>query len=263
MTDAHISVNELQPHELNKEIYTNRNINELAEKIETYGFRENQPLLVTHDEKILSGHRRWRAAKEVGLDTVPVRYVSPDSETDELFTLLLANEYRDKTAAEKINEAEAWERIEREKAKERMSEGGKGTQKLADAKTGEAKEKAAEKVGASKETVRKGQKIKEKAEGGDETAQKEWEQMESGEQSIHGAYRNIKKDENATPEPDEQSGETTTTTTPEYEWVNTTPKDIDVQARDCDAAGEYRICVKGDEYGIGAELYSKLFSDNP
>ena len=95
MTTQHVKVDKLRPHELNDDIYTNKNIDKLVDKINTYGFQDTQPLLATSDNKILSGHRRYRAAKKVGIEKVPVQYVDTDGEQDELFTLLLANQYRD------------------------------------------------------------------------------------------------------------------------------------------------------------------------
>lgn len=260
----YVATDALEPHELNEEIYTNRNIDELVSKIDAYGFQESQPLLITDDDTILSGHRRWRAARELGVEKVPVRRVDAEDQHEQLFTLLIANKYRDKTAAEKINEAEAWERIEREKAAERnAASAGASPQKLAETQTGEAKAKAAEKVGASKETVRKGQKVKEKAKSGDETAQREWKRMESGDQSVHGAYSTLKREENSISNSPERDPSEPDPTTPQYEWVHTEPKDIEIQARDCDTDGKYMIHVNGDDYRIKTELYSKLFADNP
>ena len=261
MTTEHVKVDKLRPHELNDDIYTNKNIDKLVDKINTYGFQDTQPLLATSDNKILSGHRRYRAAKKVGIEKVPVQYVDTDGEQDELFTLLLANQYRDKTAAEKINEGEAWEKIEKEKAKEREHSGG--VENFPQGETGKSRDKVGEKIGVSGRTFEKGKKVKQKAEQGDETAQEEWKRMETGEQSIHGAYQNVKRSENIRPGQSKKPIQSPERTTPKYEWVNTTPKDINIQARDCDTDGKYRIYVNDDEYTINAELYSKLFRDNP
>ena len=191
-------VDDLQAHQFNREVY-NTDATDLIDRIESQGYEDTfGRVKIKPDGTILRGHRRWKAAQATGIGEIPVEVVDVDGELDERRLILLANEYRDKTPAEKIREGEAWEELEKEKAKQRMSEGGKGRQKLADHDTGKAKEKAAEKVGASHETLRKGQKIKEKADKGDKTAQKEWEKLESGEQSIHGAHTNVKKSENQT-----------------------------------------------------------------
>jgi len=205
-------VDDLQAHEFNREIY-NTDATDLIDRIESEGYEETfGRVTIKPDGTILSGHRRWKAAQAAGIDEIPVEVVTPETEREERRLILLANEYRDKTPAEKIREAEAWEDLESDKAKERNSKtAGASPQKLADTQTGEAKEKAAEKVGVSKETVRKGQQIKEKAEGGNKTAQEEWEKLEENKQSIHGAHRNVKQSENRIdgesnpePEPEQQ-----------------------------------------------------------
>ena len=196
-------VDDLQAHQFNREVY-NTDATDLIDRIESQGYEDTfGRVKIKPDGTILSGHRRWKAAQATGIDEIPVEVVDVDGELDERRLILLANEYRDKTPAEKIREGEAWEELEKEKAKERRqatqnNDSGPDPQNFAEQDNGEAKEKAAEKVGASKETLRKGQKIKEKAEEGDQTAQKEWEKLESGEQSIHGAHTNVKKSENQT-----------------------------------------------------------------
>jgi len=243
-------VSELEPHELNKEIYTNQDVSDLLEKIEAHGFKDEHRLLITTDDKILSGHRRWKAAKELGISEVPVEVVDTDGEQDELLRLLLANQYRDKTPAEKINEADAWERIEKEKAKDRKEEATGHTQKFAEGETGEAKEKAAERVGASKTTVRKGQKVKEKAESGDEKAKEEWEKMEKGQQSVHGAYSELKKSEQEKKALEQP-----------YEWINTEPKDIQIQAK---RDGKKIVaCIDGEDYKMKVSTFSAIFKKVP
>ena len=201
-------VDDLQAHQFNREVY-NTDATDLIDRIESQGYEDTfGRVKIKPDGTILSGHRRWKAAQATGIDEIPVEVVDVDGELDERRLILLANEYRDKTPAEKIREGEAWEELEKEKAKERKGERTDLTQNFAEGESGEAKEKAAEKVGASKETLRKGQKIKEKAEEGDQTAQKEWEKLESGEQSIHGAHTNVKKSENKTEKEPEKKEKT-------------------------------------------------------
>jgi len=261
-----VSVNELNPHKLNKEIYTNQDISELVEKIDEYGYKEEHPLLVTTDNKILSGHRRWKAAKQLNIETVPVQRVDPDSEQEELLTLLLANKYRDKTPAEKINEGEAWEKIEQERAKERKAHGktapGKNAPDNSTTSEGTTREKVGEKIGVSGSTYERGKEVKEKAEEGDEKAQEEWEQLESGEQSIHGAYSEVKSSENELDSGSDSSERDLNT--PEYSWINTATKaDVEVQARDCDVRGKYLVHVNGEDYKIKTDLFNNLFEEHP
>lgn len=193
---------ELTPHPRNEDIYTNDDISKLKAKIDEYGFQEEHRILITPDNEILSGHRRWNAAKELGLDQVPVEVKHVGSEREELLAILLANRYRNKTPAEKINEAEAWAELEKEDAMQRERSGG--VENFPQGSTGKTRDKAAEKVGISGRTYEKGQRVKdaaadpEKAEekGLDhDTAKEQWEQMESNEQSIHGAYEASKTDD--------------------------------------------------------------------
>lgn len=77
----------------------------LAESIGRHGLRE--PLVVTLDRYIVSGHRRHCAAKLAGLKEVPVR-VEPIRRTDDVdaFVVLLReyNRQRDKSLDEKLRE---------------------------------------------------------------------------------------------------------------------------------------------------------------
>lgn len=77
----------------------------LAASIEQHGVKE--PLVITLDGFILSGHRRYAAAKLAGLDTVPCR-IEPIRRTDDLdrFVLMLRefNRQRIKTHSEKLRE---------------------------------------------------------------------------------------------------------------------------------------------------------------
>jgi len=189
----YVAIEELEPHPLNKRIYTNEDIGKLKDKIAEHGFHSEHNLIVTHENQILSGHRRWRAAKELEIEQLPVVRVEPDGETDELRRLLLANQYRDKTPAEKIREGKAWEQVEREKAHERQSSGG--VDKLPEGKNGSTREKVGDKIGVSGRTYERGKEVKEKADEGDEVAKEQWEKLERGEQSISGAHREVKNSE--------------------------------------------------------------------
>jgi hypothetical protein len=77
----------------------------LAESIKQYGIRE--PIVITLDGYIVSGHRRYAAAKLAGLKTVVCR-VLPIKRTDDIdqFVVLLRehNRQRDKSLAEKLRE---------------------------------------------------------------------------------------------------------------------------------------------------------------
>jgi ParB/RepB/Spo0J family partition protein len=170
----------LEPHRKNKEIYGDTD--EASDLDET--FRESvgekgvlEPLVITDGKQIISGHRRWLAAKAAGLDSVPVRYSEFDSELAEREALVEFNRQREKTPGQIVNEFEEMLAVERERAKERKERAGKenlqnvsgGNSSTTDG-GGKARENAAEKVNAdvSGRTLEKGKKVKDKAESDDE-----------------------------------------------------------------------------------------------
>ncbi len=79
---------------------------ELAKSIKTHGIQE--PLIITRDHWIISGHRRFRAAKIVGLKEVPciVQNFNKDDDGKKKFMQLLpeCNRQRAKTFDEKLRE---------------------------------------------------------------------------------------------------------------------------------------------------------------
>ena len=144
---------ELTPHPKNQEIYGDTEDvdglnDEFVESIKQKGVLE--PLTVTSNGKIISGHRRWVAAQEVNLSTVPVRKESFDSDLEIREALIEFNRQREKTPGQIVNEFEEMLAVERERAKEREKKGGEAggkgsdnvTQPLED--TGRARDKAAE-----------------------------------------------------------------------------------------------------------------------
>lgn len=78
------------------------------------------PLTITSENVIISGHRRYEAAKMAGLEIVPVGIATFESELDELEAIIEFNRQREKTFVQKMKEAEALEEIERQRAKDRM-----------------------------------------------------------------------------------------------------------------------------------------------
>lgn len=195
------NVSELQSHPKNREIYGDTRPDDLdeafLESVAEKGVLE--PLVITRGKQIISGHRRWAAAKASGIETAPVRYCEFDSELAEREALVEFNRQREKTDAQLVREFEEIVEIERQRAEERQRELGKNQGRDPSgnvSERGEARDKAAEKVNAdvSGRTLEKGLTVKEKADGGDETAQQEWERLESGDQTLSGAYDAIQQD---------------------------------------------------------------------
>lgn len=98
-----IDVSKLKPNPINDTIYENNQsqLEELKKSIEINGLLE--PLVATRQYKLISGHRRWRALTDLGVETCDVRLVDFDNE---LLALVELNKYRKKTSIEILKEAE-------------------------------------------------------------------------------------------------------------------------------------------------------------
>ena len=79
-----------------------------------------KPLVCTPNKTIISGHRRWRAALIVGLESLTVEVRKFPNETAELEALLLENASRVKNTEQKVREAEAWKEVEAGESKKRQ-----------------------------------------------------------------------------------------------------------------------------------------------
>lgn len=105
-----VRLSDIKPSPENDKLYRPVNpddpaILELAESIREHGLLE--PLSLTRDNYITSGHRRYAAATVAGLETVPVRYESicRGDDPDAYVRLLREhNRQREKTLPEKLRE---------------------------------------------------------------------------------------------------------------------------------------------------------------
>lgn len=114
-----VRVDSLYPHPKNALIYGNdEDTTEL--QIRLLNGCKIVPLEVRADGRIISGHRRWKAARNLGCEEVPVIYLSFDSDEAELEALLVANDTREKTREQKVREAECWRVVEEAKRKKRQ-----------------------------------------------------------------------------------------------------------------------------------------------
>ena len=219
----------LKPHSKNTEIYGDTDdIGDLdatfKESIAEKGVLE--PLVITNGKEIISGHRRWLAARDAGLGSVPVRYSEFDDELAEREALIEFNRQREKTPGQIVNEFEEMLAVERQRAAKRRqaAQNNDTADEIAESETfpeqgGEARDKAAEKVNAdvSGRTLEKGKTVKDKAESDDEpedvreAAREAWDGLQSGEESFNGAYTKVKEAEREV----EQEPETETPELPE------------------------------------------------
>ena len=163
-------IEDLHPHPLNAQIYGEESLDhDLVESIKTNGML--QPILFarmsfndggSYENYIVSGHRRWLAAKKLAWEKVPTidftwadarSFKNPQPQLLVERRLVESNRARVKTESQKDAEAAALLRIESELAKERLKQ---GRQNLADPNTaGKAVDKVAAITGESPETVRK------------------------------------------------------------------------------------------------------------
>jgi len=107
-----IYLNNLKPNPLNNEIYgedTPEQFNDLVEKIKNSGYIK--PILITKQYVIVSGHRRFRAATQLGYTEIEYQFV-PDDPQKQLELFLLENYYREKTNEQKTRESNYYFQIE-------------------------------------------------------------------------------------------------------------------------------------------------------
>jgi ParB/RepB/Spo0J family partition protein len=185
---------DLTTHYINAKLYGNEDlpqsfINSIKEK----GILV--PLAVTEEGTIISGHRRWRAAKLLDMDIVPVVVVNYQNDLEEREAVIDFNRQREKLFSQRMAEAEELEAIERERAKERQEVGSnqyRVKETFPEATKGQTRDKVAEKVGlGSGKTYEKAKQVWEKAQQGNEDAQKLVEQIDGGRTTIHSAYKKI------------------------------------------------------------------------
>ena len=151
---------DLEPHEVNEDIYRDAPDEEFIESIKRLGVLE--PILAMKEltdgaplTVVLSGHRRMNAARALEMDEVPVIIQSDDlvSNDDEAIRLLiLSNRQRDKTNEQRTREYEILKEVESRLAEGR-GQGGRG--QVEEGKTGRANEIAAQAVGMSRRTAEK------------------------------------------------------------------------------------------------------------
>lgn len=120
----------LTPHPRNAAIYGQPD-EALLESIQRYGII--QSIVITATGIIIAGHRRWAAAKRLGLVNVPVAIFPDDDDLEILAALVESNRNRNKTNEELSRESLLLFEIETERARRRQatSTGGGRPQLLA------------------------------------------------------------------------------------------------------------------------------------
>ena len=154
-----VPVAALRPHPRNHGIYGDVADAELVASVRARGVLA--PLLITHDGRIVAGHRRWLAAKQVALPDVPVVMFTSDDELDILEAVIESNRQRAKTNEQLARERLTLLEVESERAKLRRLANLRQNADSVDLRTrdeepGRASQVVARKVGTSSRTVEKG-----------------------------------------------------------------------------------------------------------
>ena len=194
---------ELKPHPLNIEIYGEENVDaDLVKSIKLKGILE--PLVIKEDNTILSGHRRWKAAKSLKLDKLPCRIITFSDPLEEMGALIEFNRQRKKTVSQMMMEGDKIAWIEKVLAKRRQEATrakpgekiGKRAAQLGGAlPKGEAREKVSKRIGMGRESMRHVTQIWKKAKAGDAMAIDLMKKLDIGAITINAAYLENKKAE--------------------------------------------------------------------
>ena len=95
-----MKLSDLTSHQENHRIYQPTDLTDLKNSLSSFG--QMEPLAVTTDNRIISGHRRMVAMQELEWTDCDVRIVEPENE---IISLIEHNRHRQKTSSDIINEA--------------------------------------------------------------------------------------------------------------------------------------------------------------
>lgn len=178
----------LRSHPLNDKIYgASTPDKDLLKSVEDNGIFN--PIIINKNKEILSGTRRWLAAKKAGFKKVPVITLLSEGATGLLGEqfLIESNRARTKTEGQKVREVAELIRIEKELAKERQKtlnnkETASGETALSE--KGQAADKVAEKTGWGRKKVEQAAAVA--------GSKKALAAVDAGK-SVHQAYKELKK----------------------------------------------------------------------
>ena len=167
------------------------NIQELADDIKQNGLI-NPPVVIAETDgtfTLLAGERRLRAMKSLGYRQVEVRTWGSLTDEQKLNIEISENEVRkDFSKAERVEYARRLEKIESVKARERMSDGGKGKENFPTLQT---RDVVAEKVGIG--SGKQYEKEKYIVDNADTLTPEDFADWDEGKLSTNKAYLKIKE----------------------------------------------------------------------
>ena len=76
----YVSPDELRPYAGNARTHSKKQIRQVADSIERFGF--TNPIIVSEDNQVIAGHGRLAAAKLLGLTSLPVVILTNMTEAD-------------------------------------------------------------------------------------------------------------------------------------------------------------------------------------
>ena len=170
------------------------NLQELADNIKENGLIS--PITVNKDHVLLAGERRLKACMLLGWKQIPANVMDTRDAEHELNIEISENECRKEfTKTERLDYARRLARIESAKAKERMSDGGKGRQDIVNLRSADA---VAAALNTNRETIRQEQFIADNRDMLDPADFADWDE---GKLSTNKVYTRIKAEkEQETPE---------------------------------------------------------------
>jgi len=156
IVDGKAKVADLRPHPENVRIYGDKDsVADLVKSIKESGTGILEPLRITPSGEIIGGHRRYRAALEVGLEEIPVRVFEKTDELEILMVLLGLNRQRVKTGIQIAKEAELQTRLRKQlREREKQQRAIEGENLPPEAK-GKLRDEVALELGMSGRTVDK------------------------------------------------------------------------------------------------------------
>ena len=140
-------VGTLKPHPLTEEIYADDPNAAFVNNVRSRGIIE--PLIVTAENVILAGRRRWNAAKTAGIKEVPIRKVEIHSEVEKTCLILDSNLQRQKSVEQRLREFDQYLTIEKKGAGSRRGQRTDLRKNSSTSPAGRARDLAARKVGFS------------------------------------------------------------------------------------------------------------------
>jgi N6-adenosine-specific RNA methylase IME4 len=153
------------------------------------------PVLVNKQLRLIAGERRLAACIRLGWKEIPARIVSLDELRAEHDENMVRQDF---LPSEAVAIKRALEEMEREKARNRMSEGGKFSKKglitggnLPPLEKGKTRDKLAAYVGMSYKTLQRAEEIVAAAEKQPEKYGDLLEEMDSKHRSLNGVYRKL------------------------------------------------------------------------